>query len=165
MATRKIAYSAATAITLTQTSLGSAGYRETTAIDNSSNLYLDALVGGSTQIGAVGAGNWTIEIYAYASWDATLYTAGIAGSDATITWGTSSSVNGFNDLVPLGVANVEGTDDNDDRPWGPFSVAAAFGGRLPTKWGLVIKNNTGTAFHATGTNNTVKYMGITETIV
>lgn len=164
MATRKIAYSAATAITLTQTSLASGGWRQGTAVDNSSNLYLDCLVGGSTQIGAVTV-NGTIEIYAYGSWDGTLYTAGLTGTDGTITWGTSSGVLGYNDLVPLGVANTEGTDDNDDRPWGPFSIAAAFGGRVPQKWGIVIKNNTGLALHATGTNNAVKYEGITETIV
>src|SRR5437016_8887938 len=115
MAIRKLAYAAAASLTITLTSLASDGWRQSTAIDNTSNLYLDALVGGSIQIGAV-TGNGTIELFAYASWDGTLYTAGLTGSDGTITWGTSSGVLGYNDLVPLGVANTEGTDDNDDRP-------------------------------------------------
>ena len=163
MADRKIAYAANASITITLTSLGSAAYRESTAIDNTSNLYLDALVGGITQIGAVGA-DGQIEIYAYGSWDGTSYTAGVTGSDAAITWGTTGGVDSYNDLVPLGTAATDTTDDNDDVEWGPFSVAAAFGGRLPPKWGIVVKNSTGTAFHATGTNNLVRYRGITETI-
>jgi hypothetical protein len=163
MADRKLAYGSATSITITLTSLGSAGYRESTAVDNTSNLYLDAFVGGITQIGAVTA-DGQIEIYAYGSWDGTSYTAGVTGSDATITWGTTGGVDGYNDLIPLGTAAVDTSDDNDDVEWGPFSIATAFGGRLPPKWGIVVKNSTGTAFHATGTNNAVKYRGVYETI-
>lgn len=150
-------------MTITLTSLGSGAYRESTAVDNTSNLYIDAIVGGITQIGAVST-NATIEIYAYGSWDGTNYTAGLTGSDAGVTWGTTGGVNSFRDLPLLGVVQTEGTDDNDDRKWGPFSVAQAFGGILPPKWGIVVRNNTGTTFHATGTNNAVKYTGITETI-
>lgn len=164
MADVKLAYGANTAITITLTSLASAGYRESTAIDNTSNLFLDAFVGGITQIGAVAA-DGQIEIYAYASWDGTSYTAGVTGSDATITWGTTGGVDGYNDLVTLGTAAVDTTDDNDDVEWGPFSIASAFGGRLPPKWGIVVKNNTGTAFHATGTNNLVRYRGVYLTVV
>lgn len=163
MATRKIAYAAAASITGTLTSLASAGWRQTTAVDNTSNLYIDALVGGITQLGAPSV-NGTMEIYAYGSWDSTNYTCGLSGSDGTITWGTNTGVLGYNDLIPLGVANTEGTDDNDDVEWGPFPLAAAFGGRMPPKWGLVFKDNTGATLHATGTNNAIKYTGITETI-
>ena len=163
MAERKLAYAANAAITITLTSLGIAGYRESTAIDNTTNLYLDAFVGGITQIGAVAA-DGQLEIYAYGSWDGTSFTAGVTGADATITWGTTGGVDSYNDLVPLGVASCDTTDDNDDVEWGPFSIAAAFGGRMPPKWGIVVKNGTGTALHATGTNNLVRYRGMTETI-
>ena len=163
MAERKIAYAANAAITITLTSLGAAAYRECTAISNTTNLYLDAFVGGITQIVALTA-DGQLEIYAYASWDGTSYTAGVTGSDAAITWGTTGGVDSYNDLVPLGVASCDTTDDNDDVEWGPFSIAAAFGGKMPPNWGIVIKNGTNAALHATGTNNLVRYRGITETI-
>lgn len=161
MATATINYTAAASITLTVTSLADGGYRESTAVDNSSNKYVDALVGGKIQIGAPSA-DGTIAIYAYGSYDGTEYSAGLTGSDGTVTWGTTGStgLDGYLNLPLLGVISVDATDDNDDARWGPFSVAQAFGGILPTKWGVVVKNSTGATLHATGTNNECQYMGI-----
>lgn len=161
MATATINYTAAASVTITLTSLADAGFRESTAVDNSSSKYMDALVGGKIQIGAPSA-DGTIAIYAYGSYDGTEYTAGLTGSDGTVTWGTTGStgLDGANNLPLLGVISVDATDDNDDARWGPFSVAQAFGGVLPTKWGIVIKNSTGASLHATGTNNECQFMGI-----
>lgn len=161
MPTLTINYAAAASLTLGLVSLADAGWRESTAVDNSVNKYVDAHVGGKIQIGAVAA-DGTISFYAYGSYDGTEYTAGVTGSDGTITWGTTGAtgVDGFNDLFFLGAIAVDTTDDNDDKRWGPFSVASAFGGILPTKWGIVVRNSTGTAFHATGTNNECQFIGI-----
>lgn len=161
MATATINYTAAASVTITLTSLADAGFRESTAVDNSTNKYMDALVGGKIQIGAPSA-DGTIAIYAYGSYDGTEYTAGLTGSDGTVTWGTTGStgLDGANNLPLLGVISVDATDDNDDARWGPFSVAQAFGGVLPTKWGIVVKNSTGASLHATGTNNECQFMGI-----
>ena len=166
MAETKSKYAASTALTLGLTSLAIDGYRQSTAIDNTTNLYLDALVGGSTQVGVVTV-DGALEIYAYGTWDnGTNYSGGLDGVDATITWGTTpstSSVEGFRQLVLLGVVSVDATDDDNDIEWGPFSVAAGFGSILPLKWGIVVKNATDIALHATGTNNSVEYTGITLT--
>ena len=77
-----------------------------------------------------------------------------------ITWGTNTSALGYQDLRLLGVASVEATDDGDMVEFGSFSIAQAFGGFVPKKWGVVIKNNTGAAFDATGTGNEIAYTGL-----
>lgn len=161
MATTTINYASPASVTITVTSLADSGYRESTAVDNSTNKYIDALVGGKIQIGAPSA-DGTIAIYAYGSYDGTEYSAGLTGSDGTVTWGTTGStgLDGYLNLPLLGVISVDATDDNDDARWGPFSVAQAFGGILPQKWGIVIKNSTGASLHATGTNNECQYTGI-----
>lgn len=162
MATLTTNYAAAASITVTLTSLADSGYRESTAIDNTSNKYVDALVGGIIQIGAPTAdGNFSV--YAYGSYDGTEYTQAMSGSDAGITWGTTpanSGVDGYLNLPLLGVVAVDATDDSKDIRWGPFRVASAFGGVLPSKWGLVFRNQTGASFHATGTNNECQYIGV-----
>ena len=164
MAEAKPKYAASAAITCTLTSLADGGYRESAGVNNTTNRYMDALVGGSIQVGAVTA-DGTISVFAYGSADAGgIYSGGLAGTDETITWGTtpaSSSVEGFNQLKLLGVISVDTTDDNNDIEFAGFSVAAAFGGVMPEKWGIVVLNETGVALNATGTNNEIHYQGIT----
>jgi hypothetical protein len=162
MTTTTINYVSVDTITITQTSLADGGYRSSAAVDNTTNKYMDALVGGLTQIGAVAA-DGTFSVYAYGSFDGTNYTAGLDGADGTITWGTTPSTtgaDGYLNLPLLGTVSVDTAEDNKDVRWGPFSIAAAFGGVMPKKWGIVIKNSTGISFHATGTNNTVKFQGV-----
>lgn len=165
MATVNIAYASAATVTISPASVADGGYRSSDAIDNATSVkYIDALVGGIVRIGAVAA-DGTIAIYAYGSYDGTEYTAGVSGADVTITWGTTGStgVDGYLNLPLLGVVSVDTTDDDDYVRWGPYSVAQAFGGALPPKWGIVIKNATGTAFHATQTSSECQYTGITYT--
>lgn len=164
MATTSLNIAAEAAITITLTSLADGGYRESAAVDNSSNLYLDAMVQGSIQVGAVAA-DGVINVFGYGSIDAAnaIYSGGLAGTDETITWGTTpstSSVEGFNNIPLLGVVSVDTTDDNNDIEFGALSVAAGFGGVMPESWGVVINNETGTGLHATGSNNVVEYAGI-----
>lgn len=169
MTTVALSLGTRTAITITLTSLANGGYRESAEVDNSSNLYVDALVEGSIQVGAVSA-DGTISIYAYGNLGDTVYTGGLAGTNETITWGTtpsSSSVEGFNQLPLLGVVSVDATDDSSSSSgqieFGPYAIAPAFGGVMPAKWGIVVLNSTGTGFHATGTPNGIWYRGVKYT--
>lgn len=165
MATTNIAYASAATVTISPASVADGAYRESTAVDNATTVkYIDALVGGLVRVGTVAA-DGTIAIYAYASYDGTEYTGGVSGTDGTITWGTTgrSGVDSYLNLPLLGVVSVDTTDDDDYVTWGPFSVAQAFGGSLPPKWGIVIKNATGTAFHATQTSSECQYTGVTYT--
>lgn len=157
MATASINYAGAagTAISITLTSLSDGSWRQSDSVDNTTNKYLDALIGGSTQTGTSPTAGRTIDIYAYGQYDGSSeFTAGASGSDAAYTAdGEETS------LKLIGVVQVDGTS-NQDYEWGPFSVAAAFGGLMPQRWGLVVENNTGAALNATGTNNEVVYTGI-----
>jgi hypothetical protein len=161
VATATINYASAASITCTLTSLASAGWRQSAEVSNTTNKYIDALVAGSIQAGSVTA-DGTIEVYAYGSIDGTVYSGGLGTTDQGITWGTtgSTSVHGYNQLKLLQVLDVDDTDDNEDIEFGPVSVASVFGGVLPEKWGVIVKNNTGASLHATGTNNAIKYQGI-----
>jgi hypothetical protein len=162
MSTVTVNYAAAASITITlDNNLADGDWRESTAVDNSSNKYLDAQVGGVVKIGAVSADGY-FAVYAYGSYDGTNYTAGLTGSDGEVTWGTTGTtgVDSYLNLPLLGVVTVDTSDDNDEVRWGPFSVAQAFGGQLPTKWGIVVQNKTGVAFNSTTTNNECQFIGI-----
>lgn len=159
MATTTVTYAATASVTLTFTSLTNGSWRQSAVVDNSSNKYVDALVGGSLQVGTSPTDKGTIEIYAYAEYDdgagTSQYTAGCSGSDAAYT------ADGEEDeLILLSVVTVDTTTDQD-YVWGPVSLGQAFGGVIPRKWGIVVKNGTGVTTNATGTNNEIRYTGIT----
>lgn len=163
MATFTSNYDTNNTITCTLTSLGDGGYRESAVVTNATDKFVDASVGGSIQVGTVTV-RGLISIYAYASTDdGTTYSGGLAGTNETITWGTtpsSSSVNGYSQLVRLHSIDVDATDDNNDIEFTcPVSIAEAFG-FMPQKWGIVVHNETGVALHATGTNNKVVFNGL-----
>lgn len=165
MAAGDVTYAAASSLTLTSLAgLASAGYWGSAAVDNSSSAnYLDVFVGGKVVVNAtIAAGNYQIYLYAYGSYDGTTMTAGLnnVSLPGAITWGTNTGVNGYQDLRLLGVASVEGTDDGDMVEFGPFSIAQAFGGFVPPKWGVVLYNATGAALDATGTGNEIKWTGV-----
>ncbi len=163
MTTLKVSYNnIATDVLITSADgLGIAAWCSSALVDNQTNLYVDALVGGSLQVGNITA-DGQLEFYATGSWDGVEFTAGMAGGDVGITWGTTSNtgVDGYLDLPLLGVVAVDTTDDGDDRKFGPYSIASAFGGIMPLEWAVIVKNNTDIALHATGTNNHLEYTGI-----
>lgn len=129
--------------------------RASTVIDNSTNLYQDALLAGyvKTAAGSIGTAP-TVYIYGYADVDSTPhYTESVTGTDAGFTRTDPTN------LKLIGLVNV--VVANTDYYYGPFSVAAAFGGILPKKWGIVITNVTGLALAGTSTQNIVCLTGYT----
>lgn len=157
MAETKVTYASAGTVTITLTSLANGSWRQSAVVDNTSNLYLDAHVGGSVQTGTTPTAGGTIDIYVYASYDNTLYTGGASGSDAAYTADGEEGL--FRRLETI----IVDASSDTDYIWGPTSVAELFGGYLPRKWGIVMENNTGAALNATGTNNEVQFSGITVT--
>lgn len=162
MAETKIKYAAAATITITLASLVTdaslvAG-REATAIDNSSNLYDDAIVGGKVTTGTTPTAG-QIEIWAIGSYDGTSYAGGATGSDATLTPQGSSKA-----ALRLLVVLPTTSTSNQLYTWGGISLAAAFGGTLPQKWSLFVVHNTAVNLNATGGNHEAKYTGVTYTV-
>lgn len=152
---------AASALTMTLASLASdtnlvAG-RESTAVDNGSggDDAIDCLVGGKVTTGTTPTAARQIEVWLYGMYDGTEYSGGATGSDANLTPDAKSL------LKLLTIIPTVNTSDKAYR-WGPFSVAQAFGGVMPQKWGVYIVQNTGANLNATGGNQevykqTVKY--------
>lgn len=149
MTTATPSYGAAQTMTLTSSGLAStAGLlagRQSTIADNSSDLADDALVGGKLVTTATTTTNTQIQIWAFASYDGTSYTAGAGASDANFTPDT-----GAKSLMKLLAVIPNITTTAVTYTWGPISIAQAFGGTMPIKWGIYIVHNTGTALAAGG---------------
>lgn len=142
------------AITLTHASLGNNSARAGTAIDNSSNLFVEALVGGKVKSGASGTtSTGTVNIYAYGSADGgTTYSDSASGTDGAITLTVPPNAK------LIGVVNV--VANATTYKYGPFSVASAFGGVLPSSWGIILENKSGGSLDSTEGNHGMHYQGV-----
>jgi hypothetical protein len=160
MADIKIAYGTTGQVfTITLASLASSATaaRESTVIDNSSNKYLDAVVFLKVKTSASALANdKAVYIYAYGTVDNTIYTEAATGADAAITLATTTN------LPIIGTIWTPATATTYNG--GPFSVARAFGGVLPNKWGIVIRNYTGQNLDATGGSHSAMWQGVYNTV-
>lgn len=163
MSSIKQAFGTATAFTKTNAALSSsatAGWKSN-AIDNSSNLYLDALV--AIELAAVNtapANNKAIYLYAYSLIEGTAYAstgaAAIDGSEGTVTFPdvTANAIN----LPLLGV--VPYVTQNVALNSAAFSVARCFGGILPPKWGIAMINYSGMTLSVTNLYYIEQYLTV-----
>lgn len=168
MAVTKITYDTYNTITigLATTPLASSATfvagRQGTAVDNTTNLYDDALVSGQVTVGTTPTANTQIQVYVYAQQDDTpTYPDTFTGTDGDKTITSAGVASGMIRLA--GVLSVDATTSNRTYYLAPFSVASLFGGVLPKRWGLFITHNTGVALNSTAANHVWKYVGITYT--
>jgi hypothetical protein len=147
-------------ITCSIATLANAAARESTAVDNSSNLFREVLVMLAVKNHASSAptGDKAVYVYVYGTVDAAtpLYPDAVTGSDAGITLDSPTH------LRPLGTLLF--TAAAQTKKGGPWSLAAAFGGRVPKKWGIVIVNATGFSLDTTEGNHQKKYQGFYDTV-
>lgn len=129
-------------ITITLTSLANAAAQQSTAIDNTVNQDLDAGVMVKIKTNASGtSANGFVSVYAYGSADdGTTYSDTCTGSNGSVTLTAPPNVK------LIGVINA--VANSTTYISGPMSVAAAFGGYLPGKWGIVVVNSTGATLDA-----------------
>ncbi len=148
--------SAGQAITITLASLGDGAIRQSTAVDNSTNLFMDALVMVKIKTAASGVdSNGVVRIYVYATVDG-------GSSYSGECTGTDSSLSTARNLSLLGVMTANAVSTTFYSP--VYSVASVCNGTLPEKWGIVIENGTGAALDSTGGNHSVLYHGVYATV-
>lgn len=141
-------------ISITIASLANGSANASTAIDNSTNLYMDALVSLKVKSPASStSSSGSVVLYAYGTADGgTTYTEGATGTLAgiTLTSPTNARLLGVVNVVANGTTYIAG----------PFAVAAAFGGTLPEKWGVIMLNSTGGTLDSASGNHAMVYQGV-----
>ena len=143
------------AITITLNSLANDGKRESTAVDNSTSLFLDAVVQVkiATNASNDSTGDKSVYIYAYGTADGgTTYSGNASGTDSS--FGTDPQQLQNCKLIGVVYAPTANKTYESDL----MSIANAFGGKLPEKWGIVAHNETGYGLNSSG--NSAFYQGI-----
>ena len=153
----KTAYGSSVNLTITLASLATdtnllAG-RASTAIDETTNLYIDELLEGFISTGTSPTTAKEIDVWVYGSTDdVPTYPDGVTGSDANKTMTT---VNILNTGLKL-VASIATTATSNEKGYfGPISVASLFGGVLPKKWGVFVVHNSAVNLNATAGNHQI----------
>lgn len=135
-------------ITLGITTAGTGTYRQSTYVSNATNVYNDVLVTVDITTASSGtSATGYMDVYAY-GYTGNGYTANCTGSDA-------SFAGLLTNLVKLGRINV--TANSQVEIGGPWSIALAFGGSVPSQWGIVTDNELG----STPSAGTACYQGVT----
>lgn len=149
----KNAYAAKATVTISPASVTNGSARESTVISNTTNLYRDYLL--RVKANGQASGTSVINIYAYAALGDTTYTDGATGSDAAFT--AASRLNS----VFVGAVQMNATTAVTA---GPFSIAAAFGGTLPDKFGFIAVNNSGATLSTTAGDHVWEVQGVYQTV-
>lgn len=157
----KLAYSAVQNMTVTNlhslASSATTGW-QSAVVDNTSNLYEDALVQITLDhANTAPANDKATYVFAYGGLNAS-YSYPASGSEGTISVVTVlSNPMVFRQIgvIPYGVQDAVIISQ-------PMSVAAAFGGILAPKWGIVLINYSGAAYAASG--NAVDWRGVYRTV-
>jgi len=151
----------ATAVTITLASLATDATAGGPFVGRSSAVLvldaIDVMVSGifRTHSTAPTAGT-RIEVWSYSAWDnvsgTPAYTGGATGTDAALTTNARNKP-----LMRLITVIAVDATVSADYPWGPFSIAQAYGGFIPTRFGIFVTHNTGQILNATAGTNTMYY--------
>lgn len=163
--TNLINYVASSAVTITLASLASSAAwlagRESTAIDNSNNKYLDYLLAGKITVGTTPTANTEIRVYVVGMLENATWPDVFDGTDSAETVTSVGVGSGF--LKLAAVMLVDATTSNIPYFFGPVSVASLFGGVLPRKFVVFVAHSTVAALHATGGNHVISITPVDTT--
>ena len=162
----KLAYGSSSSLTCTLASLASNATwvtgRESDAVDNTTNKYLDYLLAGKITVGTTPTINTEIRVYVVAICnDTPTWPDVFDGTDSDETVTSAGVRDGFAKLAA--VLMVDATTSNRTYPFGPVSVAALFGGVLPKKFSVFVTHNTGVNLNSTGSNHSIDVTPVYQT--
>lgn len=161
----KLVYPAAADLTITLASLATDATkltgRESTAVDNTTNLYLDYLLSGKITTGTTPTAAKTIEVWVIPSWDGTNWPDVFDGTDSAETI-TSADIKPFTGRLAASMP----TNNTSDRSYhfAGVSVAALFGGVVPPKFSVFVTHDTGVNLNATGSNHKLTVQPVHENV-
>lgn len=154
----KVAFGSSAAVTIDCSSLATSSTklagRESTAIDNSSNKYLDYLLSGLITVGTTPTTAKSIDICL----------VGLMNDTSSDVWpdvfdGTDSAETVTNQEIkdqickPFQTISVISTTSNVGYNYGPGSVASRFGGIMPKKFVLFVTHDTAVNLNSTAGNH------------
>lgn len=160
-----ITYSSPVAITCDLANLATSATfvagRECTEIDNSSNLYEDAVLQGNISVGTTPTAGTSIVLFGWGA-QQSLATTPIDVLDGTDSAETLTNTGVLASLRPLAVLTVLANTSDIAYPVVCRSVCAAMGWKvLPKFWGFFVAHNTAVNLRNTAVNtDSISYQGI-----
>jgi hypothetical protein len=160
--TNRLAYSSPTNFVLGLDGLANNSSRASTAISNTTTQYLDVLVSLEFFIstGTLSTSGAALYVYAYSVGFNGSFTDGISGTDSNFTLPSPTN------LKLVQIVPYTGTVGGSTVFSNSFSIAAAYGGILPSEFGILVQNQTGAALAGTAgaqVNNSASFVGISIT--
>lgn len=154
-------YVASSAVTIGLGSLASSSTfvagRESNAIDNSSNKYDDYLLAGYIKAGSSPTAGES-RIYVVGMQDDSVWPDVFDGADSAETV-TSADI--LDSICKLGARFTNDTTTGRVYPFGPFSVAALFGGVMPRKFVVYIAHSMVAVLDATAGSHVISITPVT----
>lgn len=161
MADFKIKYATSATIACGVASLATSSSRtagrESDIVDNTTNLYVDALLSGQITTGTSPTASKQIDIWVYAEDGNDIEGDVLDGTDSAET---ITSENVRNALFKHATSIL--VDSTSDRTYyfRGISVASLFGGIMPRKWGVFVAHDTAVNLNATAGNHEFRYVGV-----
>lgn len=149
MAEIKLRYYVKSNLTITLANLAHDAARESTAVDNTSNLYEGGKLLVQVETGATTPGSdRAVYVYVYGNDGGSTYPDRCSGSDASVALDNPTNL----DLIGVISCLASGTQYRK-----LFDLSEIWPSGLPSKWGVVLKNRTGYALSGTAGNNFVSF--------
>jgi len=167
MADIKFSYPSSTTATISLASLASdtnllAG-RQSDEIDNTSNKYLDYLLSGKVRVNTGTAPTTTraIQVFVVAIADGSTWPDQFTGSDADRSL---TSANHKSSICKFAAEMVNDATTGATYWFSGVSVAAIFGGVLPTKFAVWVVHNTGQTLSSTAGDHAIYLQPVYQTV-